>query len=360
MNPYAYDSQSIVNPPEPSPPKRGYLFRFIEKAWPLAAGVVAGIALRLIFSGAPEEPYAPMMASFILLSPLLVGAVTVYVAERQVRRSWGYYFLFPFIANVLYVVGTLLILIEGWICAILIVPLFAVLGGVGGLIMGAICRATNWPKQTLYSFAALPLLLGAFESRLDLPQRLDSVERRMLIQAPPAQVWRQLWEVRDIRPEEVDRAWMYRIGVPLPQAGVTRSTAVGLVRRITMGKGIRFDQVYGDWRPQRYVHWTYRFADDSFPSGALDDHVRIGGHYFDLKTTSYTLTPHGDATELAIRMQYRVSTQFNWYAEPIARWLMGDFEETVLDFYRRRAELAQRSLAAPRPHAGLAASARRD
>ena len=57
---------------------------------------------------------------------------------------------------------------------------------------------------------------------------------------------------------------MYRIGVPLPQAGVTEATSGGLVRRIVMGKDIHFDQVVVDWDENRYVRWTYRFAEDRF------------------------------------------------------------------------------------------------
>jgi hypothetical protein len=37
-------------------------------------------------------------------------------------------------------------------------------------------------------------------------------------------------------------------------------------------------------------------------------------------------------------MHYRVSTQFNWYVVPIADALFGNFEETILGFYRRRSE----------------------
>ena len=56
----------------------------------------------------------------------------------------------------------------------------------------------------------------------------------------------------------------------------------------------------------------------------MDDHVTIGGHYFDLLDTAYTLTPTGgQATELRITMHYRVSTQFNWYADGVARLLIG-------------------------------------
>jgi hypothetical protein len=306
--------------------------------WPLLAGVLAGLALRLLFSGKPGGPYAAMMAAFIYLSPLIVGAVTVYVAERRQRRSWAYYFWAPFLANILYVLGTLLVMIEGLVCAVIIAPLFAALGALGGLIMGLVCRVTNWPKRALYSVAILPLVLGAAETNVPLPDQIGAVERAVVIDATPDQIWRQLLNAENIRPEEVDRAWLFRIGVPVPLAGTTRETPEGLSRRVTMGKGIYFDQVSTDWKENRHVRWTYRFYADSFPAYALDEHVVIGGHYFDLKETSYTLTPQGKYTELRVRMQYRVSTRFNWYADPVARALFRNLEEVNLEYYRRRSE----------------------
>jgi len=302
--------------------------------------VLSGLALRFVFSGRSGDPYATMMASFIFLTPLVVGAVTVYVAERLRRRSWTYYFFSALMANVFCVIGALLVLWEGLICAILIVPLFAVFGGLGGLLMGAICRRTNRPGSSLYSLAALPLVLGLVETGLPLPDSLRSVERQVHIDAPPEVVWGYLQNTGPIAPAEVERGWIYRIGVPLPEIGVTEHTASGSVRRIRMGKGIHFDQVVAEEQPGRYVRWTYRFAPDSVPPRALDDHVAIGGAYFDMLDTSYMLEPKGTGTNLRIRMHYRVSTQFNWYVAPIADALFGNFEETILDFYRRRSESA--------------------
>ncbi len=306
--------------------------------WPIAAGVLAGLALRFVFSGHHGQPYATMMASFIFLTPMVVGAVTVYVAERQQRRRWRYYFFSAFMANVFCVLGAMLVLWEGLICAILIVPLFALLGGLGGLLMGAICRRTNWPGSSLYSFAALPLVLGLLETGLPLPDRFQSVERQIHINARPAVVWRYLQNTGPIATAEVEKGWIYRIGVPLPEIGVTEHSAQGSIRRIRMGKGIHFDQVVAEEQPGRYIRWTYRFAPDSVPPRALDDHVAIGGAYFDMIDTSYTLEPSGAGTDLRIRMHYRVSTQFNWYVAPIADALFGNFEETILGFYRRRSE----------------------
>jgi len=135
--------------------------------WPVGCGALAGLVLRLLYSGVPAGPYSAMLASFIYGSPLLVGLVTVYVAELTERRSWKYYFAAPVLATVLYVVGTLLLVIEGWICAIIIIPMFALLGGLAGLLMGAICRATNWPRSSVVGcFAALPVLFGAIEHQI--------------------------------------------------------------------------------------------------------------------------------------------------------------------------------------------------
>ncbi len=308
-----------------------------SKWWPTLIGALVGVCLRLVFSGTPGFPFAAMDQAFILFVPLAVGAVAVYVAETQSRRSWSYYMSVGAITNIFFVLGTLLILIEGLICAVIILPLFIVIGAIGGLIMGAICRATNWPRHAVFSFAVLPLALGALPVGAGSNQHLGVVERTIVITAPANSVWHQLHNVDAIRPEEVDRAWMYRIGVPLPISGVTQVTPAGLVRKIEMGKSIHFDQISTEWLENRYVKWRYRFQEDSFPPNALDDHVKIGGHYFDIIDTEYTLAPAGlESTSLSIRIHYRVSTDFNWYADPVAQFLIGNFEEVILGFYAHR------------------------
>jgi uncharacterized protein YndB with AHSA1/START domain len=316
--------------------------------WPLLAGAGTGVILRVAFYQRPGQALAAMTGAFIFLSPLLVGAVTVYFAEKRARRNWGYHFTIASVANILYVLGTMAVMIEGLICAVIILPLFAIVGGIGGVIMGVVCRLTRWPKQTLYSLAFLPFAIASLEEGVPLPERITSVERTVEINAPAEEVWRQILDARDIRPEEVGDAWLYRIGVPTPIAGVTRETPGGLVRTVTMGKGIHFDEVFTDWQEYRRLSWTYRFREDSFPPQVLDEHVVIGGMYFDVKDTTYTLAARDAATELTVRMGFRVSTRFNWYAEPVARFLMGNLEETNLDYYRKRSESRRAAAGEPK------------
>ncbi|OYT90262.1 MAG: polyketide cyclase [Burkholderiales bacterium PBB3] len=307
-------------------------------AYPLIAGVAGGMLLRFIFSGRPGGAWSAMAGAFIYLSPILVGAITVYVAETQKRRSWGYYIVAPYVANCLYVLGTLLILIEGLICAVIIVPMFALLGSLGGLAMGAVCRTTNWPKQTLYSLAVIPLFLGMVGDQLPSPQVLNSIQRSTVVHATPEQVWSHLNRAVDIQPAEFGATWAARIGVPMPLSGVTEMTKEGLVRKSLWNKAVHFDEPISDWQPNRYLRWSYRFFEDSFPPHALDDHVMIGGHYFDLKDTSFTLTPVANGTRLDIEAHYRVSTQLNFYADRVAQLLLGNMMETGLQFYKNRSE----------------------
>lgn len=309
--------------------------------WPLPAGMLLGIALRLVFSGGPNEELSTMSASFVLLAPTAVGAVTVYVAELRERRTWSYYFGTGALANLLFVVGTFMFMLEGLICVIIAAPLFALLGGLAGLLAGAACRLTrHWMRPAVYCLTALPLLLGSVESKLPVPREISTVERSITIAAQPADVWAQLTTAPSIRPVEIEDGLIYRIGVPLPESAVTGvGTAGEVVRHIRMGKGIQFDQVAADWEPGRRVRWVNRFTPDSFPPRALDDHVRIGGEYFDVIDAEYALQPGaGGTTSLHVAISYRVSTRFNWYAGRVAELLVGNFEETALRFYARRAE----------------------
>jgi uncharacterized protein YndB with AHSA1/START domain len=318
-----------------APPRRRMPFAWF---WPLLVGAAAALVLRIAFSGGPGHPFSAMLGAFVYLAPAVCGAVTVYMAERIERRSWGYYIWAPWVSTALFVIGTLLVFIEGMICAVVIVPLFAVMGSVGGLAMGLVCRVTNWPRPALYSFAMLPLVLGAIEPHLPNPDRFSTTSRTLFIAAPPERVWHELNNARDIQPAEVDAAWAYRIGVPLPLAGVTEETPEGRVRKVLWQKNVHFEEVITEWQPGRLLKWRYRFAPDSFPAGALDDHVMIGGQYFDLRDSAFTLTPRAGGTELRVDVAWRVSTRFNWYADRVAGFLLNDGAAHILCFYKARSE----------------------
>jgi hypothetical protein len=76
----------------------------------------------------------------------------------------------------------------------------------------------------------------------------------------------------------------------------------------------------------------------------------IGGHYFDVLDTSFALYPDGEATLLSTTVHYRISTQFNFYADWVAQLLVGNLSEVGLQLYKARAERDWN--ARPRQHHG--------
>jgi hypothetical protein len=322
----------------------------LARRYPILAGALTGIALRLMFSGPAGSPWSAMAGWFIFLAPAVVGMVTVYLAERQERRTWTYYARAGFFASMLFVAGTLIILIEGLICAVVIVPMFALLGMAGGLLMGLVCRLTRWPKQTLYGFSVLPVLLALAGAQMPPRTGIGSIERSQLVRASAADVWATLNDVQDIAPAEMHDALARRIGVPMPISGTTRDAPEGKVRESRWGKHVHFEEVMQDWQPERYMRFTYRFAADSFPRAALDDHVVIGGHYFDLLDTEYVLQPEGADTRLTTRVRYRISTHFNFYADWVAQLLLGNLSEVGLRLYATRSERTRQQRASHAAH----------
>src|SRR5947207_7637742 len=95
----------LVAPLDAQPPAWQLPF---SRWWPVFAGAAVGVAMRLLFA----LGVSPMTTSFILLTPMLVGGVAIAVAERQARRTWGYYAGAGALASMLFVAGTLAILVE--------------------------------------------------------------------------------------------------------------------------------------------------------------------------------------------------------------------------------------------------------
>ncbi len=335
-------------PPEPAPIVVTAPTPVNPQPWPqliylFAAGAAYGLLMRgafaLKFFNAPAVGNASgaMLASFLFLVPLVIGILTVYrLAPAQ--RTWGKALLLPWIPTLLFIAGTALLLIEGSICIIMALPIFLATASFGGFVMWLVMKFAVPPKSVMSTFLVLPVLAGLYERDLPLRDVRETSDASVHISAPPQAIWQLINRAERIVPAEMENGWAYRIGVPHPIEAVTVDTAAGRVRKLRWEQGVHFDEPILDWDENHYIRWRYEFAADSIPSGALDEHVAVGGRYFDLIDTSYKLDPEGDGTRLSIHVTYRVSTGFNWYAARLARWLVDDSARTILAFYQRRCE----------------------
>jgi hypothetical protein len=327
-----------------SPPLQSATGTSLNLWWVLLAGAGYGLLMRLLFvlsvfranvNNAGDS--GVMLASFVFLTPLLLGAFAVYLLPPA-QRTFGRCLIAPWLPLLVFVAGTAILLIEGSICIAMALPIFLIMASLGGLLGGLILRFTTPARSTVGAVLLLPLLFGLAERGVPLPDHLGDTEESIHIDAAPETIWHLINDATDIQPDEMAQGLAWRIGVPFPQEAVTVDVDGGRVRKLHWDHGVHFDEPILDWVENRYIRWRYVFAADSVPPGALDEHVRIGGRHFDLIDTSYRLTPEQGGTRLAIHVSYRVSTHFNAYAGAWADWLVGDAARTILAFYQRRAE----------------------
>lgn len=318
---------------------------FVRFALMVGAGVVYGLVMRLLFGGfpgipAPFDDKGPMLLSFVVLVPVVLGMITVYGLTPD-RRSVVRAILAPWITVIAFALGTAITLLEGSICIAIALPAFLVESSIGGLLMLLLLRLGARPsRSTTSSILLLPLLLGGIEARVPDIDRHDHVHHSRVIHASPERIWAVLNDVEGIQSGELGHGLAWNIGMPYPLSGRTESTAEGRVRRSRWQHGIRFDEPIVAWEPARRLGWVYRFQADSIPVDALDDHVALGGRYAGLDETRFTLTPVPGGTRVDLAVGYRVSTNFNAYSAWWMERLLGDGSERILAMYARRAEQA--------------------
>jgi hypothetical protein len=307
-------------------------------------GTAYGLAMRLLFGSADTlgglsktAASGPMLAAFVIGVPILVGGITVYTADPK-ELTWLRAIFRPWLPTLAFVAGTALLLIEGSICIAMALPIFLFAASVGGVLAFLVRRTLRPAPGAVSALLALPLVLGYAETQLPLPQDTFEAKDSVLIAAPPEAIWQLINGATGIQPEEMRGGLAWAIGVPYPVEAITHTTGDQRVRKLRWQKDVSFDEPITAWEENRFIQWRYDFKPDSFPPGALDDHVLIGGKYFDLIDTSYKLTPEGAGTRLEIVVNYRVSTHFNFYATAWARVLVDDAASAILGFYKHRSE----------------------
>lgn len=306
----------------------------------LIGGAALGVLMRVLFGALPADVAGPMSIAFVVGTPVAVGAITVYGA-RPASASWVFAIFAPWGTVALMLLGCALALLEGSICIALLMPLFLGCASVGGVAMEGALRIAKARRSSLKAVALLPLFMVVAESQIEDETQTRELRSSIVIDAPPRVVWKELLAARAIRPDELPFSLTHFIGVPRPMEGVNVVGPDGEVRYSKWERGVSFRAVVTERVEQASITWRYVFDEDSFPPGAMDEHVAIGGRYFDIGDTTFNLRPApGERTELEIVAHYRVTTRFNFYAVPAATILGKDFMATLLGFYKHRSERA--------------------
>ena len=318
---------------------KGPMMKWPYHALWIVLGACYGLTMRVAFSNLPQFFGAQVISiAFMLGTPFAIGAIVVY-GLRDAKPSILRMIYAPWAAILLALLGSMISLLEGSVCIVLVSPLFFIASSIGGLVMGLTLRWTGRGKTTLNSILALPLILMVFESAVPQQSRLLEDRVSVDVAASPHRIWEEILTARNIRKDEIPANFTHWTGVPRPVEGVNVMTPQGEVRYSKWERGVNFSALVTKRVEDRSITWRYNFTPNSFPPGSLDNHVKVGGKYFDVEDTTFNLTPISDKlTHLEVVSHYRVTTDVNFYGVPVARFIAKDFMSTIVHLYKLRSE----------------------
>lgn len=318
------------------------------KVWLLsvAAGTLLGCIYRLFIDfnflgGNLNSPAWIMTIAFLVFVPLAMGYLSVNRYLRTAPQEdivWHDWFFLPWASVLLTMLVSVLVKWEGYICLVFAGPImlfFSLLGGVAASLAWGKLKSRS--PGTLSAFA-LPLLLLVVEAQIPNPHEIRSVNTEILIHAPAITVWNNIKSVRAIDSAELPLSWVSRIGFPSPVAAVLSHEGVGGVREAGFTGGLVFIETVNRWEPEQDLRFSIHANTKSIPPSTLDEHVTIGGAFFDVLDGEYKLEQRPDGILLHLSSRERLSTHFNPYASVWTDSVMRAIQEQILVVIRNRCE----------------------
>jgi hypothetical protein len=308
----------------------------------VAAGALYGIFIRLAFGSHPINQFIGVMSvAFLFAMPFVCGFLAVYFAEIRQSQSIVVWLLVPWLTVLGGCAVMILFVLEGWICIIMYLPVGLAFSSVGGVVAGLIARNKRLKRVgnvTTACILFLPFIFSPLESALNR-RDIRTVENVVDVQASPAAVWEQIKTVPAIRKNELQTSWSHRIGFPDPIAATLSHEGVGGVRRASFDGGVLFIETVDVWEPEHRLAFSIHPETAQIPNTTLDEHVTVGGPYFDVLRGEYRIEPLPNGkVRLHLTSWQRVSTDFNWYAHLWTDAVMSDLQKRILYVVQQRAQ----------------------
>jgi hypothetical protein len=298
------------------------------------------IILRLFFGVSTwENLFTVMSVSFLFCLPTIVGVLTIYFSTIEKVKNRAYRIFTPWIPILIFLVITLAFALEGWACWLMVLPLFLIAASIGGLIGGYFKMKKQSTNVYISVLALLPLMMAPVEAMVGTIPGTYEAYTFIDINASADKIWSNVTRVKEIK-EEQDKGWLTRtLGFPRPVKAELNFEGVGAYREAIFTNGLVFHETVSEYIDQKKMVFSIKAYPHEIPSTAMDEHVVIGGNYFDVLNGTYELEKLNETTHrLHLYSHFKLTTTFNFYASWWARWIMKDIQNNILQVEKQRAE----------------------
>lgn len=305
----------------------------------LLLGLITGVVYAFLVTLLVTQYHENVSVTYIFALPLLLGAIPVLFSTKEQLRSYKTYLLFPWGITLTFFFLAWAFGFEGMICLTIIIAPFLALGTLGAFIYRLIKLRGEGNGTKLYISLVIPLVLLFVETNIQPTNQIHTVTTTIEIDAKRSKVWENVKNVRNIQSHEIETHFIHVIGIPRPLNGAINKEEIGGVRKISWDKGIEFEEKIKSWDEGEGFTYDIHVDPSSVPPTTLDEHVMIGGKYFDVLEGSYRIDELSPTKSLVtLSCTYRVTTNLNFYSKLWADFILDDFNEMILEVIKKRSE----------------------
>ncbi len=299
------------------------------------------IGLRIVFGvDSWEKLYSVMSVTFLFLGPAIVGAIAIYFSPEENVKNKIYRYFVPWVPVILFMIFTLFFAWEGWACWIMALPLFLGISSLGGAL-GAYLKFRKKKNNRLYISLLMfaPLVISPIEQAIGSIPGSYKAYTFIDIQSDATTIWNNVTRVKEI-PAKEDSGWLNKfLGFPRPLSAELDTLAVGGYREAIFTNGLIFQETVTEYQDKQKMVFTIKAYPHEIPSTTLDEHVVIGGQFFDVLNGTYELERLNEsAYRLHLYSNFKLKTTFNFYASWWATWIMKDIQNNILKVQKERSE----------------------
>lgn len=207
-------------------------------------GVVSGTVLSITMVLVGVYLFQNYGAALSIGTPVIIGAVSAFIYNRPFARDLFGSLVVAQLSIAISGAALLLFAFEGLICLLMLYPIAAAMGLLGGFIGYAVGALTSAHVHSLpMVILLLPLLMGA--EKLHTPSPLYEVETILEIDAPPEKVWPHVIGFSELADPP---AWYFKLGIAYPKRATIKGSGVGAIRHCEFSTGAFVEPVTA-WEP---------------------------------------------------------------------------------------------------------------
>lgn len=297
-------------------------------------GVIYGLLTRLLF----DQQATLASITYLFFIPTVLGIIPLVFADEEQLKSYRNLIFIPWLCVLTFFLTMRWLGIEDLLCLLILGVPFFVLGTLGALVFKLIKLYRQKKKNTLLALFLLPFLFAPLEEMLHTPSQEYQVVSEVLVQASPEEIWPQIIRVPEIAESEYKAGMFNKLGIPRPMEATLTREEIGGQRVGFFEGGLRFYETIQVWEPYQRVAFDIALDLETVRPKVFDQHV-LQGNYFKFVNASYELERKEEgSTLLRLTSGYSLSSKVNFYGKFWGDWILGDFQDRLLEVVKHRCE----------------------